>query len=242
MRQRCRMASVPVAAHIRHEGNDVTDELWQWDAVALAEGIRTRAISSREAVSACVERMRAVNPQLNAVTCDLSVEALAAADRADAAVAAGRKTQMRWVRCTASRSRSRRTSTRKAARRSTASRRTRTSSPRPTARSSPTGRRPARSSSGAPTRRRSASGSTRSTTIAAARTARGRARIRPAARAAARRRRWRRASRRSRTATTSPVRCAIRRIAPGSRDCGPRSAASPRTTRRAKPSASSPRS
>ena len=63
----------------------MTDELWQWDAVALAEGIRTRAISSREAVRACVDRMRAVNPQLNAVTCDLSAEALAAADRADAA-------------------------------------------------------------------------------------------------------------------------------------------------------------
>jgi len=66
----------------------MSDELWTWDAVALAEGIRTRAISSREAVSACVGRMRAVNPQLNAVTCDLSVAALAAAGRADAAVAA----------------------------------------------------------------------------------------------------------------------------------------------------------
>ena len=67
----------------------MTDELWKWDAVAIAEGIRTRAISSREAVSTCVERMRAVNPQLNAVTCDLSATALAAADRADAAVARG---------------------------------------------------------------------------------------------------------------------------------------------------------
>ncbi len=67
----------------------MTDELWKWDAVALAEGIRTRAISSREAVNACVGRMRAVNPQLNAVTCDLSGQAVAAADRADAAVANG---------------------------------------------------------------------------------------------------------------------------------------------------------
>jgi amidase len=65
----------------------VTDELWRWDALAIAEGIRTRAISSREAVDACVERMRAVNPLLNAVTCDLSEAALAAADRADEAVA-----------------------------------------------------------------------------------------------------------------------------------------------------------
>ncbi len=65
----------------------MTDELWKWDAVALAQGIRARAISSRDAVSASIARMRAVNPQLNAVTCDLSADALAAADRADAAVA-----------------------------------------------------------------------------------------------------------------------------------------------------------
>jgi amidase len=67
----------------------MTDELWKWDAVALAQGIRTRAISSRDAASACVERMRAVNPLLNAVTCDLSADAFAAADRADVAVARG---------------------------------------------------------------------------------------------------------------------------------------------------------
>jgi amidase len=65
----------------------VAEALWQWDAVALAEAIRNRTISSREAVTASVERMREVNPRLNAVTCDLSDAALAAADRADAAVA-----------------------------------------------------------------------------------------------------------------------------------------------------------
>ncbi len=65
----------------------MADALWKWDGVALAEGIRTRTISSREAVASCVARMRAVNPRLNAVTCDLTDEALAAADRADAAVA-----------------------------------------------------------------------------------------------------------------------------------------------------------
>lgn len=73
----------------------MADELWKWDAVAIAEGIRTRAISSREAVNASVARMRAVNPQLNAVTCDLSGEALAAADRADAAIARALKTNER---------------------------------------------------------------------------------------------------------------------------------------------------
>jgi amidase len=65
----------------------MTDALWKWDATAIAEGIRSRRISSRDAVTACVERMHAVNPQLNAVTCDLSEQALALADQADAAVA-----------------------------------------------------------------------------------------------------------------------------------------------------------
>ena len=73
----------------------MTEELWKWDAVALAEGIRTRALSSREVVTACVERMRAVNPQLNAVTCDLSAQAMAEADCADAAVASALKTNER---------------------------------------------------------------------------------------------------------------------------------------------------
>ena len=69
-----------------------TDPLWQWDATALADAIRERRISSREAVAACVERMHAVNPRLNAVTWDLSVEALALADRADEAVARATRT------------------------------------------------------------------------------------------------------------------------------------------------------
>jgi amidase len=69
----------------------MTDEIWKWDAVAIAAGIRSGAISSREAVTACVDRMHAVNPRLNAVTCDLSGEALAAADRADADAARAAK-------------------------------------------------------------------------------------------------------------------------------------------------------
>ena len=65
----------------------------------------------------CVARMHAVNRAINAVTVDLSEQALAAADRADGARA---RAASRSDRCTACRSRSRRTSTRKAARRSTA--------------------------------------------------------------------------------------------------------------------------
>jgi amidase len=59
--------------------------LWQWDAVELAAAIRTRKISSREAVQAVLQRLDAVNPVLNAVTVLLADQALAAAERADAA-------------------------------------------------------------------------------------------------------------------------------------------------------------
>jgi amidase len=65
------------------------DALWRWDAAALAAAIRERQITPSEAVRACVERMHEVNPRLNAVTCDLSEQALREAVRADAAVARG---------------------------------------------------------------------------------------------------------------------------------------------------------
>src|SRR5438477_353415 len=64
-------------------------DLWRWDAVELAAAIRTRRISSREATRAVLERLAAVNPALNAVTVLLADQALAAADRADAAVRRG---------------------------------------------------------------------------------------------------------------------------------------------------------
>jgi len=64
-------------------------DLWRWDAVDLAAAIRTRRISSREATRAVLERLAAVNPALNAVTVLLADQALAAADRADAAVRGG---------------------------------------------------------------------------------------------------------------------------------------------------------
>ena len=65
------------------------DELWRWQAVDLAKAIRTRKISSREAVQACLDRTHAVNPALNAVVQILDESALAAADAADQAVARG---------------------------------------------------------------------------------------------------------------------------------------------------------
>jgi amidase len=64
-------------------------ELWQWDAADLAHAIRCRTISSREVVAACLKRLEAVNPKINAVVVELGASALAAADAADAAVARG---------------------------------------------------------------------------------------------------------------------------------------------------------
>ena len=95
-----------------------------WDATALAAAIRKREISSREAVAACVARMHEVNPRLNAVTVDLSEQALA---HGRARRRRRRARRRRSGRCTACRSPSRRTSTRQAARPSTASSRSATS-------------------------------------------------------------------------------------------------------------------
>jgi amidase len=67
----------------------MSDELWRWDAVELAQAIRTGRVSSREAVSACLKRLEAVNGAVNAVTVVLADAALKAADAADGAVKRG---------------------------------------------------------------------------------------------------------------------------------------------------------
>jgi amidase len=66
-----------------------TNELWRWSAVELAKGIRTRRISSREAVASALARVAQVNPRINAIVDLMADEALAQADRADAAVKSG---------------------------------------------------------------------------------------------------------------------------------------------------------
>ena len=63
--------------------------IWQWSALDTAATIRSGAISSVEVIEAHIERMRAVNPKLNAVVVDLSEEALKAAKAADKARARG---------------------------------------------------------------------------------------------------------------------------------------------------------
>lgn len=67
----------------------MSEPLWSWSATALVAGIRKREVSSREAVLSCLQRIAAVNPAINAVVSVQAEQALAAADAADRAVAAG---------------------------------------------------------------------------------------------------------------------------------------------------------
>jgi amidase len=65
----------------------MTEELWRWDAVALANAIAAKQVSSREATESVLDRIADVNPRLNALVEVLEKEGLAAADEADRAVA-----------------------------------------------------------------------------------------------------------------------------------------------------------
>lgn len=67
----------------------MTGELWRKGALELAGMIARKEVSSREVVQAHLARIDEVNPYLNAVVRRLDESALAAADAADAAVAAG---------------------------------------------------------------------------------------------------------------------------------------------------------
>ncbi|TMR21546.1 amidase [Nonomuraea turkmeniaca] len=60
-------------------------EIWEMSATELARLIRSREVSSREAVEAHLRRIDEVNPQVNAVSVVLAEEALADADAADRA-------------------------------------------------------------------------------------------------------------------------------------------------------------
>jgi len=67
----------------------MSEQVWRMSAVEIAAAIRNRTISSREALEAHLDRIEAVNGQVNAVTLVLADEARAAADAADAALARG---------------------------------------------------------------------------------------------------------------------------------------------------------
>jgi amidase len=71
------------------EQGEMSVDLWRLDATDLARLIRSGEVSSREAVSSCLARMDRVNPKLNAIVRRMDEEALAAADAADGARAAG---------------------------------------------------------------------------------------------------------------------------------------------------------
>ncbi len=66
-----------------------SDHLWQLGAVELSALLRAGAVSAREVVESTLSRLAQVNPQLNAVVLPLADEALAEADRADAARRSG---------------------------------------------------------------------------------------------------------------------------------------------------------
>lgn len=59
-----------------------TDDLSRLDAVATAEAVRAKEVTPEEVVAAAVERVKAVNPDLNAVAAEDYDRALAAARRA----------------------------------------------------------------------------------------------------------------------------------------------------------------
>jgi aspartyl-tRNA(Asn)/glutamyl-tRNA(Gln) amidotransferase subunit A len=66
-----------------------TDPLYYQDAATLAALIASRQLSSREVVQAHLDRVAAVNPQINAVVTLMADDALRVADTADRAVASG---------------------------------------------------------------------------------------------------------------------------------------------------------
>jgi len=66
-------------------------ELWRLDAVSLAQGIRDKDFSAREVMAACLDRLEAVNPTINAITEYRKEASLKAADEADRAVKSGQK-------------------------------------------------------------------------------------------------------------------------------------------------------
>ena len=59
--------------------------MWQWSAVDTATAIRDGRVTSEEVVQAHIDRMRTVNPAINAVVVDLSAQAIEEARAADRA-------------------------------------------------------------------------------------------------------------------------------------------------------------
>ena len=64
-------------------------ELWRLSATQLAERVRARAVSAREAARAALDRLDQVNPRVNAVVDHRPEEVLAQAAAVDQAIARG---------------------------------------------------------------------------------------------------------------------------------------------------------
>src|SRR5437867_4032668 len=64
----------------------MTGPLWQASAIEVAAGIREKQFSCSEVMRSVVERIRALNPKLNAIILDLTDQALAEAAAADRAL------------------------------------------------------------------------------------------------------------------------------------------------------------
>jgi len=64
-------------------------DIWRWEAWQVADAIASGRISSREAVTSCLQRIDATNPAINALTHVNRASALRAADEADAERASG---------------------------------------------------------------------------------------------------------------------------------------------------------
>ena len=67
----------------------MTEELWRWSAVDLAQAIAKGAVSSEDATRSVLDRVEAVNPKVNAVVDIMADEALQAARKADTARRSG---------------------------------------------------------------------------------------------------------------------------------------------------------
>ncbi len=71
----------------------MSQTFWQMSAVEIAAGIRSKLFSCRDVMESTVERIRSLNPKLNAIVVDLTDEALAEAQTADRKLAT-----MEWPR------------------------------------------------------------------------------------------------------------------------------------------------
>ncbi|PYS45821.1 MAG: amidase, partial [Acidobacteria bacterium] len=65
------------------------EAMWQASAVEVAAGIREKRFSCSEVMVSVVDRIRALNPNLNAIVMDLTERALADAAAADRALKSG---------------------------------------------------------------------------------------------------------------------------------------------------------